>query len=519
LNRDAMLALAAARQEPWDILVIGGGATGAGVAVDAASRGYAVLLVEQSDFGKGTSSRSTKLVHGGVRYLEQGNIHLVMEALRERGRLRENAPHLVRDLSFILPIYKWWEAPFYGLGLKLYDLLAGQSRFGAAKYLNRYQVIRRLPAIQAVGLHGGVAYHDGQFDDARLLISLVRTAAREGAVVINYARVVRLIETNGAVSGAVVRDEETGAEFTALAKVVVNATGAFCDDVRRMADPAAVALVAPSQGAHLVLAGSFLPGECALIVPKTSDGRVLFAIPWHGQTLIGTTDVAISKAELEPRATLEEIDFILETAGRYLAKPPTRADVLSVFAGIRPLVKAGGAANTAALSRDHTIRVDRQRLLTITGGKWTTYRNMAEDAVDQAAALGKLPPRSCRTKTLRLHGWRDGAAPSDPLAIYGSDADAIRDLQRTNPALSARLHPDLPYTVAEVVWAARNEMARTVDDVLSRRTRALFLNAKAAQAMAPSVAECLASTLGRDASWSMAEVEAFRTLAGSYRLA
>jgi glycerol-3-phosphate dehydrogenase len=518
MNRDDMLASAAARREPWDILVIGGGATGAGVAVDAASRGYAVLLVEQSDFGKGTSSRSTKLVHGGVRYLEQGNIHLVTEALRERSRLRDNAPHLVHDLPFILPTYRWWEAPFYGLGLKVYDLLAGQSRFRSSKYLNRQEVIRRLPTIQSAGLHGGIAYHDGQFDDARLLINLIQTAVREGAVAINYARVVHLVETDGAVAGAVVRDEETGAEFTAAARIVVNATGAFCDDLRRMADPAAVAMVAPSQGTHLVLDRSFLPGDCALIVPKTSDGRVLFVIPWHGHTLVGTTDVAIPKADLEPRATAAEVEFILETAGRFLAKPPTRADVLSVFAGIRPLVKADRSSNTAALSRDHTIRVDRHGLLTITGGKWTTYRNMAEDAVDQAATLAKLPACKCRTKALRIHGWREGADPADPLAVYGSDADAIRALQRTNHGLSARLHPDLPYTAAEVVWAIQNEMARTVEDVLSRRTRALLINAKAAQASAQSVAECLAKQLGRDASWRAAAGEAFRELAEGYML-
>ncbi len=513
LNRAAMKEQVAARREPWDVIVIGGGATGAGVAVDAATRGYSVLLLEQHDFGKGTSSRSTKLVHGGVRYLEQGDIGLVTEALRERGRLLRNAPHLVRVQPFVVPTYRWWEAPFYGTGLKLYDLLAWGDRFGPSRYLPRREVLRRIPAVQAEGLRGGILYHDGQFDDARLLINLIQTAAEAGAAVLNYARVIGLTKHAGKVLGVVARDEETSEEFEATGRVVVNATGAFCDAVRQMADGATQPMVTPSQGTHLVFDRSFLPCDTAIMVPKTPDGRVLFAIPWHGHTLVGTTDVAIPHAGLEPRATEGEIDFILETAGRYLAKPPTRADVRSVFVGVRPLVKADGAANTAALSRDHTLRVDRTGLVTITGGKWTTYRNMAEDCVDLAARQAGLPPRLCVTGTLRVHGYREAADPTDRLAIYGADAEAIRELQR--PQL---LHPALPYTEAEVVWAARYEMARTVEDVLARRTRALFLNATAAPAAAPRVAELLAGEQGRDTAWQAAQVRAFVELAGGYGL-
>ncbi len=519
MNRADLLARALDRREPWDIVVIGGGATGAGVAVDAAARGYAVLLLEQSDFGKGTSSRSTKLIHGGVRYLGQGNVALVLEALRERGRLRRNAPHLVHDRAFLVPGYAWWEKPYYGLGLTAYDLLAGSARFGPSRILSRRETLDRLPTLRPEGLRGGVVYHDGQFDDARLLIALVRTAADRGATVLNYARVTGLTRASGRVDGVIARDEESGREFRAAARVVVNATGAFCDQVRHLADPGAAPLVAPSQGTHLVFDRSFLPGDTALLVPRTPDGRVMFAIPWHGHTLVGTTDVGIPDAPLEPRPTEEEIDFILDTAGRYLAKRPTRADALSTFAGVRPLVKAAGARSTAALSREHLLRTDAPGLLTITGGKWTTYRAMAEDCVNRAAALAGLPRRRCVTRDLHLHGYAPDAKQYGPLAVYGSGAAAIQELQHSDPALAVPLHPDLPYTGAEVVWAARAEMARTAEDVLARRTRVLFLNAAAAEAMAPRVAELLARELGHDAAWQAEQVRAFAELARGYRLA
>jgi glycerol-3-phosphate dehydrogenase len=519
MTRQATLERVRARTAPWDLLVIGGGATGIGVAVDAAARGYEVLLLEQADFGKGTSSRSTKLVHGGVRYLEQGNIGLVMEALKERGRLRQNAPHLVTDLPFVVPNYEWWEAPFYGLGLKLYNLLAGRYGFGPSQILSREETLARLPTLRTEGLRGGVVYYDGQFDDARLLVNLAQTAAEHGATLLNYVAVTGLTRgADGFVAGALARDAETGVAFSVAASVVVNAAGPFCDAVRRLADPAAAPLVAPSQGAHLVFDRAFLPGSHAIMVPHTADGRVLFAIPWHGHTLVGTTDTPIEAPVLEPRPTADEIQLILDTAGRYLARAPTRADVRSAFVGIRPLVRQGAGRATASLSRDHTLHIDASGLLTITGGKWTTYRHMAEDCVDQAATLGRLPERPCVTRELRVHGADPEAARFGPLAAYGTDAPALQALAATDPRLGAPLHPGLPYVGAAVVWAARHEWARTVEDVLARRTRALFLDARAAAAMAPAAAALLAEALGRPPGWAEAQVAEFRALAEGYLL-
>ena len=503
----------------WDMVIIGGGATGAGVAIDAAARGYSVLLLEQSDFGKGTSSRSTKLVHGGVRYLEQGNVSLVMEALKERGLLLENAPHLVRNLGFVVPNYTWWEAPFYGIGLKVYNLLAGKYGFGASRILSKEETLELLPTIRTEGLRGGVIYFDGQFDDTRLLIHLAATAAAQGAVLLNYAQVTALTkDADGMVDGVRFRDLETGEELAAEARVVINATGPFTDAVRHMAEPEAPPMVAASQGIHLVFDHSFLEGDSAIMVPHTSDGRVMFAIPWHGHTVVGTTDTPIDTVSLEPVAFEQEIDFILQTASLYLDRKPERADVLSVFAGIRPLVRSGEAGNTAALSRSHTIRIENCGMLTITGGKWTTYRHMAEDCVNHAATLARLPEKPCITRDLRIHGYLAERTGPARLQVYGADAAGILALEAEDPALAMPLDTALPYTGAEVVWAARNEMARTLEDVLARRTRALFLNAKAAIRMAPRAAELLARELGRDQTWASAQVEAFRETARAYVL-
>lgn len=508
------------RENLWDFIVIGGGATGVGCAVDAAARGYEVLLLEQSDFGKGTSSRSTKLVHGGVRYLEQGNVSLVMEALKERGILRRNAPHLVKDLAFIVPNYEWWETPFYGVGLKIYDLLSGKYGFGKSKILSKKETLRLLPTIRQEGLRGGVIYYDGQFDDARLLINLVATAAEQGATILNYARVFNLTkDADGFVSGVEFIDEESGQLFRAQAKAVINASGAFCDSVRRMSDQTAKSIIAASQGVHIVLDKSFLPTENAIMIPHTSDGRVMFAIPWHNSTLVGTTDTPVEKATLEPKALKEEIDFLLFTAQKYLHKPPTREDVLSVFTGVRPLVKTSGAKNTAALSRDHMIEIDARGMLTITGGKWTTYRRMAEDAVGQAATLAKLPEKPCVTKDLKIHGFCEDTDEFKDLAIYGSDAGKIIDLIKEDENLGAKLHPALSYTKAEIVWAAREEMARTVEDALARRTRALFLNARAAIEIAPQTAKIMADELGRDEKWQAEQVKDFNKIAENYLIA
>jgi len=517
MNRDEMYARLRARAGRWDLLVVGGGATGAGVAIDAAARGYSVLLLEQSDFGKGTSSRSTKLVHGGVRYLEQGNISLVMEALRERGLLLGNAPHLVRDLAFVVPNYDWWEAPFYGLGLKVYNLLAGKYGFGTSRILSREETLERLPTIKTEGLRGGVIYFDGQFDDSRLLINMAATAYELGATLLNYVRVTGLTrDAEGFIDGVIAQDAESGEEFRAQAEVVINATGPFTDELRRQADASAAPMIAPSQGVHLVFDRSFLPGDSAIMVPHTSDGRVMFAIPWHGHTLIGTTDTPVDGAALEPVALEQEIDFILSTASLYLAHQPSRADILSVFAGIRPLVKSGTGGGTAALSRGHTIHIEKSGLLTICGGKWTTYRHMAEDCVNQAAMLARLPETACVTGHLKLHGFHPGADAFGPLRVYGSDAPSIQDLMRANPELAEPLDAALPYTGAEVVWAVRHELARTVEDVLARRTRALFLNAKAAIRMAPRTAGLMARELGRDGDWQTQQVRSFGEVAGNY---
>jgi glycerol-3-phosphate dehydrogenase len=519
MTRSEMVRRLHAHSGPWDIIVVGGGATGTGIAIDAATRGYAVLLLEQSDFGKGTSSRSTKLVHGGVRYLEQGNVSLVMEALKERGLLAQNAPHLVRNLGFVVPRYDWWEAPFYGIGLKLYNLLAGKYGFGASRILSQEETLARLPSINPEGLRGGVIYFDGQFDDSRLLINLVATASEQGAVLLNYAQVTGVTkDAEKFVDGVSFRDAETGEEFVAQGKVVVNATGPFTDALRRMADAAVEPVIAPSQGIHLVFDGSFLPGDSAIMVPHTSDGRVLFAIPWHGHTVVGTTDTPVAQAALEPVATEQEVEFIVQTASLYLAKKPTRADVLSVFAGIRPLVRSEQSGNTAALSRDHTIRIENSGLLTICGGKWTTYRHMAEDSVNQAATLAHLPDKPCVTANLNIHGFHSNADRLGTLRVYGSDAPALRQLMEADASLAEPLHPALPYTGAEVVWAAREEMARTVEDVLARRTRALFLNARAAIQMAPRVAELLARELDRDEQWEAGQVQSFCAVARSYVL-
>ncbi len=505
------------RSEPWDVVVVGGGATGVGVAIDAAARGYAVLLLEQHDFGKGTSSRSTKLAHGGVRYLEQGDLALVMEALRERGLLLQNAPHLVRNLAFVVPTYDWWESPFYGVGLKLYNLLAGKYGFGASRILSKEETLERLPTIEPEGLRGGVVYFDGQFDDARLLIDLASTAWEQGAALLNYAPVTGVLKSgDGFVHGVRFRDLETGEERDAHAKVVINATGPFSDAFRALADPTVAPIVAPSQGIHLVFDASFLAGESAIMVPHTSDGRILFAIPWHGHAVVGTTDTPVESAAAEPVALEQEIDFILQTASLYLAKKPARADILSVFAGIRPLVKAGGAANTAALSRSHTVRIENSGVVTICGGKWTTYRRMAEDCVNQAATFAGLPERACATASLNIHGHLPNADRYGSLAVYGSDAPAIQALQAADAALAAPLHAALPYTGAEIVWAARNEMARTVEDALARRTRALFLDARAAMEMAAPAATLMARELQRSSVWAEKQVKAFLAVARQY---
>lgn len=519
MNRDEMWGRASERGVLWDLIVIGGGATGVGVAVDAASRGYSVVLFEQSDFGKGTSSRSTKLIHGGVRYLRQGDVPLVMDALRERGILRQNAPHLVRDREFVVPNYDWWEAPFYGIGLKVYDVLAGKYGFGPSKLLSKEKTIERIPTIETKGLRGGVVYHDGQFDDARLLIDLARTAAEQGGVLVNYAQVTGLEkDAAGYLDGVRVRDLESGSEVEVKARAVINATGAFTDGVLRMDEPDSPSIIRPSQGVHVVLDKAFLPGEAAIMVPQTDDGRVLFAVPWHDRVVVGTTDTPIPEATLEPRALDEEVEFILRHAALYLTRDPAPEDVLSVFAGIRPLVAGGEGGDTASLSRDHTLKISRSGLVTITGGKWTTYRKMAEDTVDHAVPVAGIEHRPSGTRELRIHGYHTHAERFGPLADHGSDAPEVEALIRSKEGYDAPIHERLPYRMGEVAWSVREEMARTVDDVLARRTRALLLDARAAIEAAPGVATTMADVLGRESEWVENEIQTFISLARGYLL-
>ena len=518
MKRDKVLDRIENADQPWEFLVIGGGATGLGVAVDAAARGYSTLLVEQADFAKGTSSRSTKLVHGGVRYLKQGNISLVLEALRERGLMCENAPHLVHHLSFIVPIFSWWEGPFYGIGMKIYDRLAGKLGLSPSENLSREETLKRIPTLQPTGLLGGVAYYDGQFDDSRLAVNLAQTVFDLGGAAINYVQVTSLIKEDGLVAGAIVRDSETGNEHTIRAKAVINATGVFSDSVRKMDDPEAKTVIAASQGAHVVLPKSFLPGDTAIMVPHTPDGRVMFAVPWHDCVVVGTTDTSVETIQLEPSPMEEEIGFILTNAAQYLSKQPTRSDVLSVFAGLRPLVKVGDAKSTAAMSRDHTILISNSGLLTIAGGKWTTYRKMAEDAVDQAETMAGFEERRCTTEHLQIHGWTKQQITTPNLRVYGADAAAIKELAQSDPGLAEKLHPELQYIGAEVVWAVRQEMARTVEDVLARRTRALLLGARASIEAAPKVAELMAHEMGADEAWKRESVANFETVAQNYVL-
>jgi glycerol-3-phosphate dehydrogenase len=516
VKRDDMRLRLERHGTPWDLLVIGGGATGVGIAIDGASRGYDVVLLEQSDFGKGTSSRSTKLIHGGVRYLQQGNLPLVMEALKERGRLRHNAPHLVHDLPFVVPNYQWWEAPFYGIGMRVYDALAGKYGFGPSRNLTLEETVERIPTIETHGLRGGVMYHDGQFDDARLLVDMVATAAEQGSVLLNYAPVTGLVkDADGFVTGVSARDAESGDEWSVRARVVINATGPFTDAVRRMDDADAAPVIRPSQGVHVVLDRTFLPGDAAIMVPHTDDGRVLFAIPWHDRVVIGTTDTPVADVDLEPVPHADEVEFILAHAARYLTKDPRPGDVLSVFAGLRPLV-GGSESETAQLSREHTILVSKSGLLTIAGGKWTTYRRMAEDAVGHAATLAGLDPRRCPTRNLAIHGFHLHAARYGELAHYGSDAPAVAALLASDPRFAARVHPRLPARMGQVAWAVRHEMARTVDDVLARRTRSLLIEARAAIEAAPAVASVMADELGRGEDWVRGQVEAFEGIARRY---
>ncbi len=515
MNRAENLTYVKTREKAWDIVVVGGGASGLGIALDAASRGYKTLLIEKYDFAKGTSSRSTKLVHGGVRYLQNGDISLVLEALKERGIMRKNAPHLVQDLSFVIPSYDWWSSPFYGLGLKVYDMMAGKLGLGPSTILGREETIDHIPNVNTDGLRGGVIYHDGQFDDARMAISLALTAENQGATLLNYVALKELIKEDDIVVGLVAEDQMNGETFQVDAKVVINATGVFSDKIMQMDLPNSKPMIRPSQGVHLVLEKSFLKGSYAIMVPQTTDGRVLFAVPWNDYVVVGTTDTPMDIAKEEPVALEEEIEFILTNASAYMTKKPTRKDVKSIFAGLRPLAASSDKESTKEVSRHHKIKVSTSGLISVLGGKWTTYRKIAEDAVNTATVVGGLPERKCNTVELPINGYDLNADWKDPMHVYGTDIKNIKALNsKGNESLS-----DLFYiSKNQIIWAIEKEMALTIEDVLARRTRALFLDAKEALRISPEVATIMQERLGTSAAWKTKQLKEFKQIAKNYIL-
>lgn len=503
------------KKDKLDVLIVGGGATGLGVAVDAATRGYRTALVEAGDFAQATSSRATKLVHGGVRYLVSGQLHLVYEALRERKIMLENAPHLVHALPFVTPAYKWFDLPYYGAGLKAYEILSGKSSLGPTRILSASETRQRVPGIAVKGLKGSLLYHDGQFDDARLALALARTAEDHGAIVLNYVRCKALRKSSGKIAGVQLQDVETGRSIEVHAGTFINATGIFVDELRNVDEPSSPKMLSVSRGTHIVVPGDVLGQENAIMVPKTRDSRIIFAIPWLGKVVIGTTDHPASSVEVEPGHDASEIEFLLDTINPYLARPLRQGDILSVFSGLRPLV-TGSQAKTSKLSREHTIEVSTSGLITVAGGKWTTYRRMAEDTLAAAIHHGMLPDRACVTRKVRLHGAPERPPSPSSLSRYGTEAAEISAMWASDSQMATPLDAALPFTRAEVIFAARYEMARTVEDVLSRRTRALLLDAKAAQRAASIVAKLLAAELGHGSEWIECETKRFVELAQKF---
>ncbi len=516
--------------DEFDVVIIGGGATGLGCAVDAASRGLKTLLLEKFDFAKGTSSRATKLVHGGVRYLAQGNLRLVREALLERGRLLNNAPHLCLTLPFVVPAYRRWDKFYYGIGLKVYEFLSFRWSLGKTKWLSPVETLKRLPQLNPDRLRGGIQYYDGQFDDSRLAINLAQTAVEHGATVLNYCEVTGFEKRDDKIVGLHATDTLTKACHRIAAKVIINATGVFGDHVLQLADPQSAQTISPSQGVHLVVDRRFFTGTTALMVPKTDDGRVLFAIPWHNRLLLGTTDTPVDQVDFEPRAQPEEIEFIIQHFNRFSTNNITVADVESVFAGLRPLANASHDKRTSVMPRDHVIKVLPSGLVHVTGGKWTTYRSMAEHAIDAAVAAANLDDTmGCQTRELKIHGYPTAKTESESesdsdrdqhshLAVYGSDANRLIELIRNDETLGHKIHPQHPYCWAEIDWAIDHEKACTVEDVLARRIRLLFLDANAALTSAPAVAQRMAYKLGHDEQWIKDQIDEFTNLARGYLL-
>ena len=489
----------------WDIIVIGGGATGLGTALDASLRGYKTLLLEGHDFAKGTSSRSTKLVHGGVRYLEQGNIKLVREALRERGYLLKNAPHLTSIQTFIVPVFSGWEKMFYGLGLKFYDLLSGKLSLGDTQILSKKETVEHLPTINAEKLAGGILYFDGQFDDSHLAIEIAATAIKKGATVLNYCKVTGFIKTDGKITGVECIDVLSEKKYTLKTKVVVNATGVFTNAIVQMDNQLEHDLVSPSQGIHLVIDAKFFPSTDAMMIPKTDDGRVLFAVPWHNKVVLGTTDTPIEEISYEPKPLEEEIEFIIKHINRYCTSLITRADINAVYVGLRPLVKQKTKVSSALISREHHLSVSSSGLITITGGKWTTYRKMAADAVDNAAFIGKFKKEKCTTA-------------HTPIGDEKEKETRMKEILKNDISLKELVDPNYTFTKAAIVYAVKYEMAICIEDILARRTRLLFLDAKLAIALAPMVASIMAPYLQMDKNWEAAEIASFTQLAEQYIL-
>ena len=515
MNRTKNLKKLKNHKKKWDIIIIGGGASGLGAAIDAASRGYKTLLLEKYDFAKGTSSRSTKLVHGGVRYLQNGDISLVIEALKERGIMRNNAPHLVRDLSFVIPSYDWWNSPFYGLGLKIYDLMAGKLGLGPSTILDHEETIALIPNVKQEDLRGGVIYHDGQFDDARMAVSMAQTAENHGATLLNYVGVTGLEKQNDLITGLTATDTLINTDYQLKARVVINATGVFSDQILQLDQPDSPAMIRPSQGVHLVLEKKFLKGPHAIMIPQTSDGRVLFAVPWHQHVVVGTTDTPIDTATAEPIAQEEEIDFILSNAAAYMTQKPKRSDVKSVFAGLRPLAAQGDKNKTKEVSRHHKVMVSTAGLVSVIGGKWTTYRKMAEDTIDTAIPVGGLPERKCNTERMPIHGYDFNSDWDNPLHVYGSDIEKIIAL---NPNGNTSLATTFHITENQIQWAVEQEMAVTLEDVLTRRVRGLFLDAKESLRIAPTVARLMAKFMNTNQQWETEQLKSFESLAQNYIL-
>ncbi|MFO0977323.1 MAG: glycerol-3-phosphate dehydrogenase/oxidase [Planctomycetaceae bacterium] len=500
--RSKMIERLSSSKEPFDLLIIGGGATGLGTAVEAASRGYRVALFERGDFASGTSSRSTKLIHGGVRYLKQGQIGMVRYSLLERERLLKNAPTLVRPLSFVLPAYRIGERAVNFVGLRLYDALAGQRSMGSSRWLSRSQVLELMPSVQSTSLRGGVLYHDAQFDDARLAVALAMTAVRHNAAILNYAPVANLIYEGSAVTGAEIRDLQTGELHRVTARRVLNCTGVFAEtlleaDRRVSGEHEGSVRIAPSRGTHIVTDAEFLPGNRALMIPSTDDGRVLFAIPWLGKVLIGTTDRAVNDVTTEPVPEEDEIRYLLDHLRRYLSRCPGRSDIRSVFSGLRPLVRKSQSKSTAALSREHSILTSRSGLVTVIGGKWTTYRQMGEELVDLVE---------------RTSGWHHRPSVTGDLSIEIPESRSVKADLNKRQTVGELSNEEQDF----VRYCVRHEMAESVEDVLARRSRLLFLDATVAAGLASSVAAVMSQELGKPSDWATHQTDQFLRFASCF---